>query len=57
MENITARINEANNSINSRDIKHLSQDLNIKEVDLSESVRNAKGAINIKTLSKMYLIA
>lgn len=57
MENITARINEANNSINSRDIKHFSQDLNIKEVDLSESVRNAKGAINIKTLSKMYLIA
>lgn len=32
-ENITAKINDANNSISKRDIKHLSQDLKIKEVE------------------------
>ncbi len=56
-ENITARIKEANNSTNSKEMIHLSQDLKIKEVERRERVKNAKGDISIKTLIKIYLIA
>lgn len=56
IENITIKIREAKCSINRRDKKHLSQDLNIDDVECIDKVRIANGEIRINTLSKMYLI-
>lgn len=55
IENVTIRIREENSSTNKREIKHLSQDLKIKDVELLESVKNAKGERSINTFIKMYL--
>ena len=56
IENITIKINDANNSINKSETKHLSQDLKRLDVERIERVKIAKGEIRINTLSKMYLI-
>ncbi len=56
IENITIKIKLAKTSIKIRDIKHLIQDLKIKEVERVASERIAKGESKIKTFIKMYLI-
>ena len=56
IENMTIKIKDAKSSIRSNETKHLSQDLNMKEVERSDRVRNANGEISTNTLIKIYLI-